>query len=107
MQFMGATSDYDIYLSTYDHNEITFHCSPNGTAIAYGSDSEYNILMCFIAMQNDELAGYYDVSVGDLILEPNSIWAPARAAVRERGEHQTRVQVSSHKGESLKMVTQD
>jgi len=107
MQFMGATSAYDIYLSTYDLSEITFHCSTNGTAIAYGSDSEENILMCFVAMQDDKVVGYYEVTVGDVLLVPYGLWSPGRVAVRERGEHQTGVQVSSRKGESLKMVTQD
>jgi hypothetical protein len=75
---------YDCYISTYDLDDITFTCSPDGSAVANGSDSEYDILWGIQATLDGVGKGWLVLSEGDLILKPYTpeVTASVRAAKR-------------------------
>lgn len=84
-QFAGVYKNtYDCYISTYDLADITFTCSPDGSAVANGSDSENNILWGIQATLDGVGKGWLALSEGDLILKPYipEVTASVRAAKR-------------------------
>lgn len=84
-QFAGVYNNtYDCYISTYDLDDITFTCSPDGSAVANGSDSDNNILWGIQATLDGVGKGWIALSEGDLILKPYipEVTASVRAAKR-------------------------
>ncbi|MBO6077773.1 MAG: hypothetical protein J6P66_03340 [Bacteroidaceae bacterium] len=69
-QFVGMYYSYECYMSTYDLENITFNCSPDGTAWADGAASESNMLWGIAAWNGSKVAGWLRLSEGDLYLEP-------------------------------------
>ena len=96
-QFLGAwDSIYEVYLVPVDVDAITFHCSQDGRAVAYGSDSEKNVILGFYAMKDGKGAGWIDAAEGDVYLEPiRSTRIPARSI---KGTLETNLSSVSHKG---------
>ena len=85
-QFLGMYGPYECYMSTYDLDDITFVCSPDGSAVADGSASDYGILWGVPAVNEGKVAGYLYLAEGDLYLEPyepEEEPAPAAAPMRQ------------------------
>ena len=85
-QFLGMYGKYECYMSTYDLADITFTCSPDGSALADGSESPNGILWGVPAVNEGKVAGWLLLSEGDLYLEPyepEEEPAPAAAPMRQ------------------------
>ena len=84
-QFIGVFNNtYDCMVSTYDLEAITFTCSPDGSAVANGSDSDYDILWGIQATLDGVGKGWLELSEGDLILKPYTPEAPASVRAAKR-----------------------
>lgn len=68
-QELGEAYGYAWYLATYDLDEITFYCSPDGTAVTDATESEEGLVMGIFIM-NSGGKGFYMLADGDVVLEP-------------------------------------
>lgn len=69
-QILGVASGYLAINSTYDLEDIMFEVSADGSAIAYGSRSEENMLWGVAACDDEEnVVAWFELSEGDIILQ--------------------------------------
>ena len=98
-QLLGAAYGFNWYLAPDDLDDITFYCSPDGTAVTDATESEEGFVMGIYIYKDSSNQGYYIMADGDVIMEPYEPEPePSTAPLRKSIENGSSIMPRGDKG---------